>query len=238
MNSLTICSHNINVVDDLYSLNDLHKASGNQVKHKPSNFLQNQETKALIAEIESENLNDGIPSFALKVIRGTKGGTYVCKELVYRYAMWISAKFSLMVIRAFDGLVSRSDSHQREILVKACSKLAIGNMLISDVYLMVGKQFGYEGGIKDIPTPLLPEAVAFVYEMILRLKPTQQPQGDNEYTKKMFQLGKEKANKNREMLEVIQKALTDLDYGVTEISKNNATQYSIFQDLKTEIALS
>ncbi|STY93393.1 KilA-N domain-containing protein [Moraxella bovis] len=98
MLSLTILDQKINVVDDLYSLNDLHKSSGGANKHKPSYFMSNQETKDFIQELDSQNIN------AYHIKQGTKGGTYVCRELVYRYAMWISPKFSLMVIRAFDAL--------------------------------------------------------------------------------------------------------------------------------------
>lgn len=95
--------------DGRYCLNDLHKASGGNKKHQPAYFVRNQQTKDLIEIIEGENDDLQIcrSKQAINSIRG-KGleqGTYVVKELVYSYAMWISAKFHLMVIRAYDSLV-------------------------------------------------------------------------------------------------------------------------------------
>jgi len=62
--------------EGLYSLNDLHQASGGDPNHRPGNFLGIEQTKSLIAEI----LNAGISAF--KTTRGKYGGTYACKELV------------------------------------------------------------------------------------------------------------------------------------------------------------
>ncbi|MCL1161508.1 KilA-N domain-containing protein [Shewanella chilikensis] len=93
--------------DGRYSLNDLHQASGGEKRHQPSDWLKLKQTIELVGEL----LKPGIPgiSVSCKPVsskRGRYGGTYVCKELVYSYAMWISAAFSLKVIRAYDALVS------------------------------------------------------------------------------------------------------------------------------------
>ncbi|UZA41309.1 KilA-N domain-containing protein [Moraxella bovis] len=96
--NLIISNQAISQHNGLFSLNDLHKVSGGAKKHEPYQFMRNQETKELIAEIESEKQI----AYETVIGKGKNQGTFVCRELVYRYAMWISAKFSLMVIRAFD----------------------------------------------------------------------------------------------------------------------------------------
>jgi hypothetical protein len=89
-----------------FSLNDLHKAAGGEGRHKPGLFLALQQTLDLASEIDKENLNAGIP--AIKTGAGRYGGSHAVKEVVYRYAMWISPAFELKVIRAYDALVTRS----------------------------------------------------------------------------------------------------------------------------------
>jgi phage antirepressor YoqD-like protein len=82
-----------------FSLNDLHRAAGGEKRHGPSYWLAAQQTQELIDELT----DTGIP---VSIQRGgTDQGTYVAKELVYAYAMWISAAFHLKVIRAYDALV-------------------------------------------------------------------------------------------------------------------------------------
>lgn len=112
---ITILGQDVNIVDGLYSLNDTHKIGGGAEKHRPTFFLRNQETKDLIAELESEYTDvrkcTSPNSQVIRVVKGGDGqakqGTYVCKELVYRYAMWISPKFALIVIRTFDDLINK-----------------------------------------------------------------------------------------------------------------------------------
>lgn len=87
-----------------YSLNDLHRAAGGERRHGPSVWLENQQTQELIAEVAQEVGDTGIP---VSVQRGGIGqGTYVCRELVYAYAMWIHPAFHLRVIRTFDSVIA------------------------------------------------------------------------------------------------------------------------------------
>nr|DAP74726.1 MAG TPA: hypothetical protein [Caudoviricetes sp.] len=105
MSNLAILNTSIRSHENLFSLNDLHVASGGKDKHRPSFFIRLDTTKDLVAEIEQDNSN------ALKVIRGTQGGTYACEELVIAYAMWISPKFHLIVLRAFLAMHRNQPQH-------------------------------------------------------------------------------------------------------------------------------
>ena len=42
--------------DGRYCLNDLHKASGELPKHKPSNFIRNEQIQELVKEIEQVSI--------------------------------------------------------------------------------------------------------------------------------------------------------------------------------------
>lgn len=104
MNALTIADTTIRQdADGRYSLNDLHRAAGSENRHRPSLWVENQQTRQLVDQLEGEA---GIPAL-VSVHGGAAPGTYAAKELVYAYAMWISAVFHLRVIRAYDALVAR-----------------------------------------------------------------------------------------------------------------------------------
>ena len=105
MSNLAILNTSIRSHENLFSLNDLHQASGGKSKHQPSFFIRLDTTKDLVAEIEKDS-----ETKALKTIRGTQGGTYACEELVIAYAMWISPKFHLVVLRAFLNLHKGGDT--------------------------------------------------------------------------------------------------------------------------------
>ena len=109
-NQLTILEKTILQIDNLFNLNLVHQANGGEKKHQPALFIRLDSTKELIAEIESDGQTQ-----AVKVYRGSQGGTYVCEELVLSYAMWISPKFHLIVLRAFLAMHKAESQHTNQI---------------------------------------------------------------------------------------------------------------------------
>ncbi|HED4451889.1 TPA: KilA-N domain-containing protein [Pasteurella multocida] len=101
MSNLTILNTSIRTFENLYSLNDLHVASGGEKKYQPALFIRLETTKDLAKEIESENSDLQICRSIKSLRNGINKGTWVCEELVLSYAMWISPKFHLVVLRAF-----------------------------------------------------------------------------------------------------------------------------------------
>jgi len=118
MQTLIIDSKEIRVIEGLYCLNDLHRASGTSKSKSPREWARLVQTQELIAEIEQApdmvpGIQAGNHPLALKTHHGGPNrGTYACKELVYSYAMWISAKFHLHVIRAFEALMNPKKLNQ------------------------------------------------------------------------------------------------------------------------------
>ncbi|HHL8060336.1 TPA: KilA-N domain-containing protein [Escherichia coli] len=122
-----------------YSLNDLHRAavaSGANARTKePGKFLSSQQTVELVHELtNTQNLGVGsfnettqnLGSKPVSKIEGRNGGTYVCKELVYAYAMWISPSFHLKVIRTFDMVTSAPE----KLSGQAADKMQAGVILL------------------------------------------------------------------------------------------------------------
>ena len=122
-----------------YSLNDLHRAavaSGANARTKePGKFLSSQQITELVQElIDTQNLGVGsfnettqnLGSKPVSKIEGRNGGTYVCKELVYAYAMWISPSFHLKVIRTFDMVTSAPE----KLSGQAADKMQAGVILL------------------------------------------------------------------------------------------------------------
>ena len=95
--ALTLGNINVRQQNGLFSLNDLHKAAGGELRHRPVEFLRLEQSQALLDELQK----GGDSHLFLNTAKGRNGGTYACRELVIAYAAWISAAFHLKVIRVF-----------------------------------------------------------------------------------------------------------------------------------------
>lgn len=186
--NLIISNQTISTHNGLFSLNDLHKSSGGEKRHQPSNFIANQQTKDLISEIESEN------TVAYHTINGGKNrGTYVCRELVYAYAMWISASFYLMVIRTFDSLNTGaipcldndtlSTKEERKPLVKAVNMLVDkSNLNYDEAWHLVHQYFNIKS-VNELKSYQIKEAIAYIHGLIVAnaQKTNQKQKVDDEF---------------------------------------------------------
>lgn len=175
-NSIIISDIKIHMdAEGRYSLNDLHKASGKEDKHQPAFFMRRNETIELINEIfNSANMQNKNPVDSKK---GRYGGTYVCKELVYSYAMWISAAFALKVIRAYDSMVTGNANEAVRIAKTTVNERTplrdAVNMLVGkkglrydDAYTMVHQRFNIDS-IEELALEQIPLAVEYVHRMAL-----------------------------------------------------------------------
>lgn len=206
-NSIAISGIKIHMeAEGRYSLNDLHKASGDEQRHRPKYWLELNQTTELIDEILKGGItpfkndsvsNAGIPVFKPVVSKkGRYGGTYVCKELVYSYAMWISAAFALKVIRAYDVVVTGNTNEAVRIAKTTVSDRTplrdAVNMLVGkkglrydDAYNMVHQRFAIDS-IDELELSQIPQAVEYIHRVIL----------DGEFIGKQESLPKPELNLN------------------------------------------
>lgn len=113
-----------------FRLNDLHEAAGGERRHDTREFLDRESTKGLIRELESEMTGKPV-----NMERGRYGGTFVCKELVYHYASWVSAAFNLKVYRVFDAVAAQRQAPP----VNLMDPRQLQTLLLQQIELSLGK---------------------------------------------------------------------------------------------------
>lgn len=144
----------------------------------------------------------------------------------------IAKAFRVWVLDILEREV-KTTSHQRTPLRKACDRLAVGNMLISDAYKMVTNHYNVEH-IDQIPESKLPEAVAFVYDVILARQASNT--NNSKYIHDMHAIGSERVEKTRHAVGIMQKAMAQLDCAIEVVRQHNDVQFSVFESLKSETA--
>ena len=121
----------------------MHAAAGGEKRHQPSDFLRIAQTQELIAELSSEDSRN----IQTKTVvgKGKQQGTYVCRELVYAYANWISPAFYLKMIRAFDAL-QKAPGNAALPAPAAISK-ELRNHILTTAHRIALNQYGAIGAI-------------------------------------------------------------------------------------------
>jgi len=105
MNELTVCGTVIHQDQHgRFCLNELHRAAGGMDADSPNRWTRTEMFQKMVRELTPDMAF--APAEAVR--GGSAPGTYACKELVYSYAMWISATFQVKVVRAYDAMVTRA----------------------------------------------------------------------------------------------------------------------------------
>ena len=185
----------------------------------------------------SGNNSDVIESVTSSKSKGLKAKIRIFSlRGCYAIAMFartdIAKAFRVWVLDILEREV-KTTSHQRTPLRKACDRLAVGNMLISDAYKIVTSHYNVEH-IDQIPESKLPEAVAFVYDVILARQTSNTDH--SKYIDDMHGLGKKKVEETRHAVSIMKKAMAQLDCAIEVVRQHNETQFSVFESLKSETA--
>ncbi|WP_421412605.1 KilA-N domain-containing protein [Serratia plymuthica] len=137
-----------------YCLNDLHRAAGGEERHKPKYWYATQQTKELVCLLTEGGIPPSLENQPINVIRGgLEQGSYACKELVYSYAMWISAAFNLKVIRTFDAIQNPSALTELEMIARMATSAAQQQRQMNALQLQVN---GVSQQIEEISTGAIP----------------------------------------------------------------------------------
>ncbi len=100
----------------------------------PPKFLANKPAKAPTRKLATQS-----PNLEIAPVRASHGGstpsTYVARELVYAYAMWVSAAFALKVIRTYDAFMQAQIDRLNTLLVQVANRRKIA-----------GVEFGWQLG--------------------------------------------------------------------------------------------
>lgn len=107
-----------------YSLNDLHLSSGGDKRFLPNKFFRLESVKSVIEILMRQNST--VNPISKKSGR-YGGGTWVCKELVYKYAMWVSAEFEVKVIQTFDAMVQINNNSSSMVALSELTKKIEGD---------------------------------------------------------------------------------------------------------------
>lgn len=185
----------------------------------------------------SANMTEVIESVTSSKTKGLKVKTRIfslrgCHLLAMFARTDIAKAFRVWVLDILEREV-KTTSHQRTPLRKACDRLAVGNMLISDAYKIVTSHYNVEH-IDQIPESKLPEAVAFVYDVILARQASNTH--NSKYIDDMHAIGSQRVEKTRHAVGIMQKAMAQLDCAIEVVRQHNEAQFSVFESLKSQTA--